>query len=142
MSKSRNILDIKGKQQFEREVLGGDLPVVVDFWAPWCQPCKMQAPVFAAAAADYLGRVRFAKVNTEAVPGLAAALRIASIPSLLVFDGGKVIDARIGLTGRGPLDTMLRRALDRHQGVGFWARLKRVFVKGEPPAAQPARQGS
>jgi len=134
MSKNQSILEIKGKQQLEREVLGAETPVIVDFWAPWCQPCKMQGPVFEAAAKDYVGRIKFAKINTEAAQSLAAAFNISSIPSLLVFDRGEVIDARIGLTPRAHLDVMLQRALDKHNGVGVLAKLKRLFGRGAATA--------
>jgi len=127
MGKNQNILEIKGKQQFERDVLDAEMPVIVDFWAPWCQPCKMQGPVFEAAAREYVGQVRFAKVNTEAAQSLAAAFNISSIPSLLVFNRGEVIDVRIGLTPRAHLDIMVQRALDKHNGVGIFAKLKRLF---------------
>lgn len=136
MGKHLNILEIKGKQQFEREVLAAETPVIIDFWAPWCQPCKLQGPVFEAAAKDYVGRVKFAKVNTEAAQSLAAAFNISSIPSLLIFDKGEVIDARIGLTPRGHLDAMVQRALDKHNNVGLLTRLKRLFG-GKVDVAQP-----
>ena len=131
MSKNQNIIEIKGRQQFERDVLGSEVPVIIDFWAPWCQPCKMQGPVFEAAATDYVGRVKFAKVNTEAAQSLAAAFNISSIPSLLVFDKGEVIDARIGLTPRRHLDTMVQRALDKHNNIGFFAKLRRLFTRSD-----------
>jgi thioredoxin 1 len=138
MGKNQNIMEIKGKQQFERDVLNAELPVIIDFWAPWCQPCKMQGPVFEAAAKDYVGRVKFAKVNTEAAQSLSAAFNISSIPSLLVFDKGEVIDARIGLTPRGQVDTMVQRALDKHNNIGFFAKLRRLFARSAPTEQRAA----
>ena len=70
--------------------------MVVDFWAPWCGPCKMMAPAFERAAAELEPRVRLAKVNTEAEPGLAARFGIRSIPTLVAFRGGKEIARQSG----------------------------------------------
>ena len=76
---------------FEKFTGCSGLPVVVDFWAPWCGPCKMFAPVFSQAAAELNTRYRFAKVNTEAEPGLAAQQGIRSIPTLAIFRNGREI---------------------------------------------------
>lgn len=81
---------------FEKHISRSDIPVVVDFWADWCGPCKMMAPAFANAAAKLEPMVRFAKLNTEKEQAIAQQFRIMSIPTLVIFKGGREIARQSG----------------------------------------------
>ena len=81
---------------FDRHIGRSDIPVVVDFWAPWCAPCRMMAPAFEQAAAQLEPRVRLAKLNTEESPSLGAQHGIRSIPTLAVFRGGREVARQMG----------------------------------------------
>jgi thioredoxin 1 len=98
-------------ENWEAEVLGSKEPVLVDFWAVWCSPCRMIAPTIDALAAEYAGRVKVAKVNVDDNEELAARYDIRSIPTLLVFREGRVVDQRVGALPRSELIPLLDRQL-------------------------------
>jgi thioredoxin 1 len=96
---------------FDTEVLKSPDPVLVDFWAPWCGPCRMLAPVVEEIAKEYSGKVRVGKLNTDDHPNAASRYRITAIPTLLIFKGGKVVEQITGIRPKADikkaLDTLL-----------------------------------
>jgi thioredoxin 1 len=92
---------------FEADVINSDVPVVVDFWATWCGPCKRIAPMLEAAANDYDGQVRIAKIDVDQNRTLAGKYGIQSIPTLLVFKNGQQTGKHIGMLNRAKLDALI-----------------------------------
>jgi len=84
------------EDNWEKEVLNSDIPVLVDFWAPWCGPCRMVAPIVSEIAEEYAGKLKVGKLNTDEEPGIAVKYGIMSIPTLMIFKNGSVADQIIG----------------------------------------------
>lgn len=99
-----NVLELK-KENFSAEVLNSNLPVLVDFWAPWCMPCRMMAPILDELSVEMAGKIKIAKVNTEdgGNQDLAIEYQIQSIPNMKLFKGGKVVGEFIGLRNKETL---------------------------------------
>ena len=93
------------------EAIAGDKPVLVDFWATWCGPCRMIAPVIEEVAAEFDGRAVVGKVDVDEEPALAQRFGVMSIPTLIVLKGGKVVEQAIGALGKGDVAAMLNRHL-------------------------------
>lgn len=96
---------------FEDEVIKSDKPVVVDFWAPWCGPCKALAPVFEAVAGQYQDRVKFMKLNVDDAQKTAVNYAVRSIPTVILFKNGNVLDTLVGLVPKERLEDFIKKAL-------------------------------
>ncbi|MBI4765978.1 MAG: thioredoxin TrxC [Deltaproteobacteria bacterium] len=98
-------------QTFQREVLGFPGAVVLDCWAPWCGPCRMVGPIIDQLAKEYAGRIKFAKLNTDENQRTSGQFSIQSIPTLLFFKGGKLINRQVGALPKGEIEKQLRSIL-------------------------------
>ena len=92
---------------FDNDVLKSEVPVLVDFWAEWCGPCRMMEPTIDAIASDYAGKVKVGKLNVDDNGGTAMRYGIRGIPTLLLFKGGKVVEQRVGAVGKSEVQKML-----------------------------------
>ncbi|MBH51870.1 MAG: thioredoxin [Chloroflexi bacterium] len=108
MSKPIEITD----QSFEQDVKSSSQPVLVDFWADWCMPCKMIAPIVEELAGEYEGRMNFAKMDIDSNPETPAEFGIRSIPTLLIFKDGVAVDQIIGAVPKGTLQKRLDAVLE------------------------------
>jgi thioredoxin 1 len=110
---------------FDTDVLNSDVPVLVDFWAEWCGPCRMMGPTVDQVAVDYTGKVKVGKLDVDSNQQTAARYGIRGIPTLLLFKGGKIVDQKVGAIGKPEFQKML----DSHVGREVPVNGKEVPVK-------------
>ena len=92
---------------WDKEVLNSEVPVLVDFWAEWCGPCRMMSPTVDAIATDYAGRVKVGKLNVDENGATSMRYQVRGIPTLLLFKGGKVVEQKVGAVGKNDVQKML-----------------------------------
>jgi thioredoxin 1 len=108
---SSQLLGVATDENFEGEVLKSDKPVLIDFWAPWCGPCKAIGPIVEELAAEYQDKIKVLKLNVDDSQKSAVAYGVRSIPTLIVFKNGKVSNTLIGLVSKEKLEEFIKKSM-------------------------------
>jgi thioredoxin 1 len=110
MANESGLLHVNDKN-FASEVLNSDLPVLVDFWATWCGPCRSISPIVEELAKEFVGKVKVTKLNVDENPAIPGQYGVRGIPTLILFKGGKILDQIVGAVPKARLKTMIEKAL-------------------------------
>jgi thioredoxin 1 len=105
-----NVLTL-GDSNFEEEVLNSSVPVLVDFWATWCAPCKAIAPTIDGIATDYVGKIKVGKVNVDENQATPSKYGVRGIPTVILFKDGKIVDQIVGAVPKNQLEALINKAL-------------------------------
>jgi thioredoxin 1 len=104
-------MEIKNKEEFDTEVLKSNVPVLVDFWAPWCGPCQIVSPIVEELKEEYQDKIKVGKLNVDMVPDVAMQYSVMSIPTLIIFKNGEVVDQIVGALPRNIIEERLKQHL-------------------------------
>jgi len=107
---AQNVVELTDAN-WESEVINSSVPVLVDFWAPWCGPCRIIAPIVEKLASEFNGQVKVGKLNTDDNPGVSMRYGIRAIPTIMMFKGGEVVDTRVGVQPEDSLRKMIKNNL-------------------------------
>jgi thioredoxin 1 len=107
MSKAMSVTD----SEFTKEVIESSLPVIVDFWATWCGPCQVMGPLIDAVAEEHEGKIKVLKLNVDENPVTPAKYGIRSIPTLILFNGGEIVDRIVGAQPKGTIENLLKKVV-------------------------------
>jgi thioredoxin 1 len=96
---------------FQEEVINSEMPVFVDFWAPWCMPCLMVAPILEELAKEYEGKIKVCKLNVDEVPSIASQYGIMAIPTMMIFKNGEVVEKIVGALPKSELEEVIKKVI-------------------------------
>ncbi len=110
MAEGKNLVNVTD-ENFQKEVLESEVPTIVDFWASWCGPCRMIGPIFEELSSEYVGKVKFAKVNVDENPKTPANYGVRGIPTMIMFKGGKAVDQIVGAVPKSQVENLVKKTL-------------------------------